>query len=164
MSRRAWYLRVHGVYAVRRGDGSLCLDDAFTEIQGTRHTLGAPFYRASLPFQLINETGAASAGYDAYKYLTSEQVRGISPSYTGIGVESTTTWSSNCNVCHLKQNICIQCLHELYLTVIWALEDTVYFARPLQPPTRVEYWPMLPSNKTPWIFIGGSYPGESTDS
>ena len=33
------------------------------------------FYGASLPFPLDNETGLAVAGYDAYKYLTNEQVR-----------------------------------------------------------------------------------------
>lgn len=32
------------------------------------------FYGDSLPFNLDVETGAASAGYDAYKYLTNEQV------------------------------------------------------------------------------------------
>ncbi|TGO13041.1 hypothetical protein BTUL_0078g00500 [Botrytis tulipae] len=95
------------------------------------------FYGASLPFELENKTGVALAGFDAYKYLTTEQVREMAPNYMGPGAETSTVSISNCI----------------------ALEDTVYFARNFQPSTLRKYWLMLSPSNTPWIFIGGSYPG-----
>lgn len=72
------------------------------------------FYGESLPFKL-DSNGIATAGLDAYKYLTNEQ----------------------------------------------ALEDAVYLAQHFKPPTPAlqSYWQALSPNSTPWVFIGGSYPG-----
>lgn len=71
------------------------------------------FYGKSLPFEVDNTTGYASAGHSAYKYLTNEQ----------------------------------------------ALQDTVYFAQNFKPPMLRQYWKSLEPSRTPWVFIGGSYPG-----
>lgn len=40
-----------------------------------------------------------------------------------------------------------------------ALEDTVYFANHFQPTGLEQYWPIFSPNTTPWIWLGGSYPG-----
>lgn len=66
----------------------------------------------SLPFP-INGSGVAEGGYQAYKYLTTEQ----------------------------------------------ALEDVVYFAHHFQPPGLETYWSLLHPSHSPWIWLGGSYPG-----
>ncbi len=47
-----------------------------------------------------------------------------------------------------------------YLTNEQALEDTVYFAQNFKPPTMQQYWSALSPSQTPWVFIGGSYPGQ----
>ena len=48
-----------------------------------------------------------------------------------------------------------------YLTNEQALEDVVYFAQHFEPlaPSLREYHKRLHPSQTPWIFIGGSYPG-----
>lgn len=71
------------------------------------------FYGKSLPFPIDPTTGIAPAGWDAYKYLTTEQ----------------------------------------------ALEDVVYLAEHFQPTGLEQYWTQLQPSQTPWIFLGGSYPG-----
>ena len=67
----------------------------------------------SYPFPMNSTTGMAEGGYDAYKYLNTEQ----------------------------------------------ALQDPVYFANNFQPPGLEQSWPMLSPNATPWVWLGGSYPG-----
>jgi hypothetical protein len=66
----------------------------------------------SFPFPM-NASGIAADGYDAYKYLNTEQ----------------------------------------------ALQDPVYFAHNFQPAGLEHYWCLLSPSSTPWIWLGGSYPG-----
>lgn len=46
-----------------------------------------------------------------------------------------------------------------YLNTEQALQDPVYFAHHFQPPGLEDYWSMLKPDSTPWIWLGGSYPG-----
>ncbi|KAK5720059.1 hypothetical protein LTR15_007332 [Elasticomyces elasticus] len=46
-----------------------------------------------------------------------------------------------------------------YLTTEQALQDPVYFAHNFQPPGLEQYWSLLSPDYTPWIWLGGSYPG-----
>lgn len=46
-----------------------------------------------------------------------------------------------------------------YLTNEQALEDTVYFAQNFKPTNLQQHWTSLSPNRTPWVIIGGSYPG-----
>lgn len=46
-----------------------------------------------------------------------------------------------------------------YLTTEQALEDPVFFAHNFQPPGLEAYWSLLHPSYTPWIWLGGSYPG-----
>lgn len=46
-----------------------------------------------------------------------------------------------------------------YLTTEQALQDPVYFAHHFQPPGLESYWSLLNPSYTPWIWLGGSYPG-----
>ena len=46
-----------------------------------------------------------------------------------------------------------------YLTTEQALQDPVYFAHHFQPPGLEEHWPLLRPERTPWVWLGGSYPG-----
>lgn len=46
-----------------------------------------------------------------------------------------------------------------YLNTEQALQDPVYFAHHFQPTGMDKYWSMLNPSKTPWIWLGGSYPG-----
>ena len=46
-----------------------------------------------------------------------------------------------------------------YLTTEQALEDPVYLANHFQPAGLEPFWTTLHPSKTPWIWIGGSYPG-----
>lgn len=46
-----------------------------------------------------------------------------------------------------------------YLTTEQALEDVVYFAEHFKPTGLESHWQKLAPGETPWIFIGGSYPG-----
>lgn len=46
-----------------------------------------------------------------------------------------------------------------YLNTEQALSDPVYFANNFQPPDLEQYWPSLSANATPWVWLGGSYPG-----
>ena len=46
-----------------------------------------------------------------------------------------------------------------YLTTEQALQDPVYFAHHFQPPGLKQYWSSLSPKSTPWIWLGGSYPG-----
>lgn len=66
----------------------------------------------SFPFPM-NSSGRPDAGYEAYKYLNTEQ----------------------------------------------ALQDPVYFAHHFEPPGLEAYWSLLNPKYTPWIWLGGSYPG-----
>ncbi|KAK5164084.1 uncharacterized protein LTR77_010175 [Saxophila tyrrhenica] len=66
----------------------------------------------SFPFPM-NADGMAEGGYDAYKYLTTEQ----------------------------------------------ALQDPVYFAHHFEPPGLEHCWDELKPETTPWVWLGGSYPG-----
>nr|OQO15986.1 hypothetical protein B0A51_16683 [Rachicladosporium sp. CCFEE 5018] len=66
----------------------------------------------SLPF-VTNKDGYAIDGYEAYKYLNTEQ----------------------------------------------SLQDPVYFAHNFEPPGLEPYWSLLNPKYTPWIWLGGSYPG-----
>ncbi|KAK0263436.1 hypothetical protein LTS09_002628 [Friedmanniomyces endolithicus] len=66
----------------------------------------------SFPFPM-NASGMAEGGYEAYKYLTTEQ----------------------------------------------ALQDPVYFAHNFQPPGLEPYWSLLDPTYSPWVWLGGSYPG-----
>jgi len=47
-----------------------------------------------------------------------------------------------------------------YLSTEQALEDTVYFASHFKPNGLEEHWGSLAPGSTPWIWIGGSYPGQ----
>jgi hypothetical protein len=47
-----------------------------------------------------------------------------------------------------------------YLSTEQALEDTVYFASHFKPESLEEHWDSLGPKTTPWIWIGGSYPGQ----
>ena len=51
-----------------------------------------------------------------------------------------------------------------YLTVEQVLEDMVYLAHHFQPAELERFWSILTPARTPWIFIGGSYPGEKLPS
>lgn len=53
-------------------------------------------------------------------------------------------------------------LHLLTLPTysVQALQDTVYFSENFHPPTLSRFWSALSPHNTPWVFIGGSYPGE----
>lgn len=66
----------------------------------------------SFPFPM-NSSGMAEGGYEAYKYLDTEQ----------------------------------------------ALQDPVYFAHHFKPPELERYWSLLDPSCTPWVWLGGSYPG-----
>lgn len=46
-----------------------------------------------------------------------------------------------------------------YLNTEQALEDVIYFANHFQPPDLEPYWSMLNPQYTPWVWLGGSYPG-----
>ena len=46
-----------------------------------------------------------------------------------------------------------------YLNTEQALQDPVYFANNFQPPGMEKYWSLLSPQSTPWIWLGGSYPG-----
>ena len=46
-----------------------------------------------------------------------------------------------------------------YLNTEQALQDTVYFATHFFPKGLEQYWSALSPTKTPWIWLGGSYPG-----
>ena len=46
-----------------------------------------------------------------------------------------------------------------YLDTEQALEDTVYFTQNFQPAELEEFWPLLKPSETPWVWLGGSYPG-----
>ena len=46
-----------------------------------------------------------------------------------------------------------------YLTTEQALQDPVFFANHFEPPGLEKYWSLLNPEYTPWIWIGGSYPG-----
>ncbi|KAI5272046.1 hypothetical protein E4T47_04647 [Aureobasidium subglaciale] len=46
-----------------------------------------------------------------------------------------------------------------YLTTEQALEDVVYFSNNFQPPSEKKSWSSLSPANTPWIWVGGSYPG-----
>lgn len=46
-----------------------------------------------------------------------------------------------------------------YLNTEQALQDPVYFAYHFEPPGLEEHWPMLKPDQTPWVWLGGSYPG-----
>ena len=46
-----------------------------------------------------------------------------------------------------------------YLTTEQALEDVVYFAEHFKPAGLESHWQALAPGETPWIFVGGSYPG-----
>ena len=46
-----------------------------------------------------------------------------------------------------------------YLNTEQALQDPVYFANHFQPPGMEQHWDMLNPKTTPWIWLGGSYPG-----
>ena len=48
-----------------------------------------------------------------------------------------------------------------YLTTEQALQDPVYFAHHFEPPGLEMYWSLLKPEYTPWIWLGGSYPGRS---
>ena len=47
-----------------------------------------------------------------------------------------------------------------YLSTEQALEDTVYFTSHFKPNGLEEHWDSLSPETTPWIWIGGSYPGQ----
>ena len=46
-----------------------------------------------------------------------------------------------------------------YLNTEQALQDVVFFAQNFKPPDLEPQWDMLSPDKTPWIWLGGSYPG-----
>ena len=46
-----------------------------------------------------------------------------------------------------------------YLTTEQALQDPVYFATHFEPPGLETHWSLLHPSRTPWIWLGGSYPG-----
>jgi len=46
-----------------------------------------------------------------------------------------------------------------YLTNEQALQDAVYFANNFQPSGLKQYWSLLQPEYSPWIWLGGSYPG-----
>ncbi|KAI9695772.1 MAG: hypothetical protein M1820_008444 [Bogoriella megaspora] len=46
-----------------------------------------------------------------------------------------------------------------YLNTEQALQDPVYFANNFQPPGLEQYWSQLSPKATPWVWLGGSYPG-----
>lgn len=48
-----------------------------------------------------------------------------------------------------------------YLTTEQALQDPVYFANNFKPPGLEKYWSLLQPTYTPWIWLGGSYPGKT---
>jgi hypothetical protein len=50
----------------------------------------------------------------------------------------------------------------MYLNNEQALEDTVYFAQNFHPAGLQQSWRALSPSQTPWVFIGGSYPGMSS--
>lgn len=77
------------------------------------HRFYGDLTEGSFPFPMDAETGMPKDGYNAYKYLNTEQ----------------------------------------------ALQDPVYFAHNFEPPSLENYWPLLAPECTPWIWLGGSYPG-----
>ena len=46
-----------------------------------------------------------------------------------------------------------------YLSTEQALQDPVYFAHHFEPPGLEEHWDLLSPDRSPWIWLGGSYPG-----
>ncbi|KEQ91800.1 hypothetical protein AUEXF2481DRAFT_701524 [Aureobasidium subglaciale EXF-2481] len=46
-----------------------------------------------------------------------------------------------------------------YLNIEQALEDVVYFSNVFQHPNPRPFWSSLTPARTPWVWIGGSYPG-----
>ncbi|KAK3065956.1 hypothetical protein LTS18_002193, partial [Coniosporium uncinatum] len=77
------------------------------------HRFYGDLTEGSYPFPMTATTGRPKAGYEAYRYLNTEQ----------------------------------------------ALEDPVFFAHHFEPPRLEAYWPLLAPSSTPWIWLGGSYPG-----
>ena len=77
------------------------------------HRFYGDLTEGSYPFPMNATTGMAEAGYEAYKYLNTEQ----------------------------------------------ALQDPVYFAQNFEPPGLEPYWSLLKPSQTPWVWLGGSYPG-----
>lgn len=77
------------------------------------HRFYGDLTEGSYPFPMNSTTGMAIAGYEAYKYLNTEQ----------------------------------------------ALQDPVYFASTFEPVGLEKFWSLLKPEYTPWIWLGGSYPG-----
>jgi len=77
------------------------------------HRFYGDLTEGSYPFPMNASTGMPEAGYEAYRYLNTEQ----------------------------------------------ALEDPVFFAHNFEPPGLEAYWSLLAPRKTPWVWLGGSYPG-----
>lgn len=46
-----------------------------------------------------------------------------------------------------------------YLNTEQALQDPVFLANNFEPPGMEKYWSLLSPKHTPWIWLGGSYPG-----
>ena len=46
-----------------------------------------------------------------------------------------------------------------YLNTEQALQDPVFLANNFQPPGMEKYWSLLNPKYTPWVWLGGSYPG-----
>lgn len=77
------------------------------------HRFYGDLHEGSFPFAMNATSGMAEAGYEAYKYLDTEQ----------------------------------------------ALQDPVYFANHFKPPDLETHWSSLHPSSTPWVWLGGSYPG-----
>jgi hypothetical protein len=46
-----------------------------------------------------------------------------------------------------------------YLNTEQALQDPVYFANHFRPPGLEQHWDVMKPSQSPWIWLGGSYPG-----
>lgn len=77
------------------------------------HRFYGDLTEGSYPFPINSTNGKAQGGFEAYRYLNTEQ----------------------------------------------ALSDPVYFANNFQPQGLEQYWSSLSPSATPWIWLGGSYPG-----
>ena len=77
------------------------------------HRFYGSLENGSYPFPINKTSGKMLDGYEAYKYLNTEQ----------------------------------------------ALQDPVYFAHNFQPKGMDAFWSLLNPSYTPWIWLGGSYPG-----
>lgn len=77
------------------------------------HRFYGDLHEGSFPFPVNATSGMAEGGYEAYRYLNTEQ----------------------------------------------ALQDPVYFAHNFKPPGLEQYWNSFAPDRTPWIWLGGSYPG-----